>query len=434
MQASRDQRNGLQDSFNKVYAACGLPVRLAHVDLISSLVSLFGIVYAIAHLGSADGNINLLIDTWHEKVIFTTNRNFTRNTRDFQAELNETCSNTTDHAAYTMGITTETWNNTVFTGVAIPIMDSGVRPWGLVFWVIICSFLFQMARYLFNDDEYEGQMPTPNRTQRAFDYAPTVNYSQPINPRKRLFKPSPWIRYAPSEGPDFWRWVEYALTSPMQIVLVAISFSIGERSTLVLLGTLQGALVMFGFFIELQCEVICCRHAERHEIEVSDGSNGSLHNTKTSNRTDNLVHEMFLRRIEDTYNEIKLVVTLMTSFVLHGVIWTIIFERFYTQSETLQACEGGRGIPSVVFFILYTQAVLFSCFGAVSAWQCGKTLLYFGNNPTLERKKALWYHASYRYSILSVTAKTLLEFGFISLAVLRTSVENNAAMIDAMDI
>ena len=86
-----------------------------------------------------------------------------------------------------------------------------VRPWYLLIWIFLVSIVFQGSRALNNDKD-----------------------------RRRI------ERYDPLK-PDYWRWVEYALTSPFQVFLIATSVMIGERSQLLSLMGLQGALVMIGF-------------------------------------------------------------------------------------------------------------------------------------------------------------------------------------------
>ena len=75
-------------------------------------------------------------------------------------------------------------------------------------------------------------------------------------------------------------------------------------------------------------------------------------------------------------------------------------------------------MPSAVSFLVWSQFVLFTSFGVVSTLQ----VLYAKPLPLdvteeftkgkVDRKRA-WSKVSLRYSILSVTAKTLLEVGFV---------------------
>ena len=75
-------------------------------------------------------------------------------------------------------------------------------------------------------------------------------------------------------------------------------------------------------------------------------------------------------------------------------------------------------MPSTVSFLVWSQFVLFTSFGVVSTLQ----VLYAKPLPLdvteeftkgkVDRKRA-WSKVSLRYSILSVTAKTLLEVGFV---------------------
>ena len=64
------------------------------------------------------------------------------------------------------------------------------------------------------------------------------------------------FQYIPSSVPDFWRWIAYALTSPLQIIIIAGSFCLRETVILTLMVALQGVLVLFGYVIELEIQTL----------------------------------------------------------------------------------------------------------------------------------------------------------------------------------
>jgi len=96
----------------------------------------------------------------------------------------------------------------------------------MLHWILVCSCLFQGARYL--------------------AYVEHDNFEEGV-----LFQ------YDPSSGPDFWRWVEYAVTSPLQIILIAGSFYMREIVLMATMAGLQGALVLLGYVIELEIHALC---------------------------------------------------------------------------------------------------------------------------------------------------------------------------------
>ena len=57
------------------------------------------------------------------------------------------------------------------------------------------------------------------------------------------------IEYSPTK-PDFWRWFEYACTSPIQIMLISASLLILNWTLLLALSSLQFSLIWFGFVLE----------------------------------------------------------------------------------------------------------------------------------------------------------------------------------------
>jgi len=81
----------------------------------------------------------------------------------------------------------------------------------------------------------------------------------------------------------------------------------------------------------------------------------------------------------------------------------------YCQLDDESKCTGRTQIPSAVSFIVASQCLAFALFGVVLTAQFA---LSFGQHG--ERKvKSAWYTVSMVYAVLSVTAKTSLEIGFL---------------------
>jgi len=72
-------------------------------------------------------------------------------------------------------------------------------------------------------------------------------------------------------------------------------------------------------------------------------------------------------------------------------------------------CQGQNDIPDVVLVILSTQCLLFGLFGVVQTLQ----LLLSGNVHGEQGSGEAWYTVALAYAVLSVTAKTTLEIGFL---------------------
>jgi len=239
-------------------------------------------------------------------------------------------------------------------------------------WVFSCSTAFQAARYwLFRE---VGDRQSNNKARFLSEYRP----------------------YA---GPDFWRCVEYALTAPVQIVLIASSFTVDDKSMLLLLGGLQGALMLLGYVIELQIEKVCkgrakppAQHRKRHHAA-------------------------------------KLVYLLVSAWALHAVVWYVLVERFDRQKNNISACGYKEEMPSIVNFIVFGQFALFSLFGVAQTVQVVLALAAPRPPPPRDENEnekllaavaprsdsARWETVSVAYGVLSVVSKTMLEYGFLVL-------------------
>ena len=103
----------------------------------------------------------------------------------------------------------------------------------------------------------------------------------------------------------------------------------------------------------------------------------------------------------------------------------MLLERFQRQQHNLTGCKFTTEMPGWVYFIVYGQFVLFSLFGLVPSMQVYSVLV--AKHPTgdaagHDAKAAAppadstrWALAAMAYSMLSVLAKTWLEFGFLTL-------------------
>jgi len=70
-------------------------------------------------------------------------------------------------------------------------------------------------------------------------------------------------------------------------------------------------------------------------------------------------------------------------------------------------CAGRSVIPSAVYYIVYTQCFLFALFGVVLTVQLCIASTVHG------KETEAWYFVSLIYAVLSVTAETALEVGFL---------------------
>lgn len=217
-----------------------------------------------------------------------------------------------------------------------------------------------------------------------------------------IFQSWRWLRYdityQPQNGPEFSRWLEYFFTSPLQILIVSTSFGFATLDSLLGQCGMQAALVLLGYDIEQQVKKIYKRKEAKKGEDYKDKSGRFQH--------------VFAPVIRD----LRVFVYLMFSWVLHFFIWGIpgvpgvgIGGKYAQLQEQIDKCGNGA-IPDAVTAIYWTQYILFTSFGVVCTWQVVGAFRQ-GAQPN---KGEEWRKISYRYTFLSVTAKTLLEGGLVA--------------------
>jgi len=183
--------------------------------------------------------------------------------------------------------------------------------------------------------------------------------------------------------------VEYALTAPLQIVIIASSFLLNDKSMLMVLGALQGALMLLGYAIELQISKVC--KGKRKPKEAHRNRNNGL----------------------------KLVYLLVSAWALHAVVWYVLVERFNRQKNNLQACGSTEKMPGIVDVIVFGEFLLFTLFGVVQSVHVAAVLSRKNNREYAMLPASMaaesrgehtqWAAVSCAYGVLSVLAKTLLK-------------------------
>lgn len=194
-------------------------------------------------------------------------------------------------------------------------------------------------------------------------------------------------QYRPYAGPEFWRWVEYALTAPLQIVIISSTFGVSDRSLLLALGGTQGGLMLLGFSLEQQIR----KYSKYRNKDP----------TSRRNR----------------HQGLKLFYLLWSAWALHSIVWYVLLDRYYRQVENIVSCKLPGEMPEFVNFIVIGEFILFSLFGLVPTIQC--IYIYYRKPQEASVVKVadsrMWDLVSVVYGVLSVVAKTLLEYGFLGL-------------------
>jgi hypothetical protein len=300
--------------------------------------------------------------------------------------------------------------------MSVSVYTTTIEVWGFLIWIYFWSCFFQWWRF-YQSKELEGR--------RSFGLP---------WPHKGLYKP--WL------GPEFSRWLEYLFTSPCQAVLVSISFGFGSVDTLLGHFGMQAAMVLFGYEIEQQVKKVFKRTLQTYEVSNTWKAEGlepqRMHHALTRN--------------------MRLYVYLATAWLLHLLIWGVSFPgvgsapwgiggQYYRVKHNQDANKERSTLSDMPWFvelIFWSQYFFFSLFGFVCTAQVIQALFFI--KPTVFNKNQLdalnaenrishkppyseqtatamlfksrvrknWISYSRAYSILSITAKTILEVGFLA--------------------
>ena len=177
--------------------------------------------------------------------------------------------------------------------------------------------------------------------------------------------------------PYFSRWVEYGLTSPLQILIVCNSLLISNRGIIFNLALLQLALVTLGYL------------TEKLLFEKSWG---------------------------------EAIYVLIISWLIFACMWWTILARFFLQLSNTERCNIDDETHDVAKFVMWGQFICFGLFGCVQTWQLIFSLLHDDDNDKQsmgmirvenEQDKNIWFTTSMLYSLLSIISKTILDVTFL---------------------
>jgi len=283
-----------------------------------------------------------------------------------------------------------------------------------------------------------------------------------------------------NSGPDFGRWLEYMLTAPIQIVIIAMSVWLRDRSTLFALGAAQACMLLCGVVIEGNLQRIY-ENNEHGEIETHNQALLAARNEDDDEKNEINRQEHVTKKRANH----EAIATLVIAWVTFALIWYVIITQFNRQTEAAGQCDQGASLPPVcpkyisnptfitetthnpyyitvngittkventttvtrevpaapappckacpvtapnnmcqiidskcagrsvippaVFFIVYIQCLIFGLFGVILTFQ----LIGASHVKGPDDERRAWYSVSKIYAVLSVTAKTSLEVGFL---------------------
>lgn len=297
------------------------------------------------------------VELWDANLLISHNASFISGLNKFSDTVQDFCPKSDRNLA----VMTRKYNETEYTGTVIfhkgtaasgPLFTH-MMPWVCLYFILFISFCFQILR------------------ARQFNG---------YNPKK----------------PDFWRWVEYALTSPLQIFLVAYSVTIVDRVSIFNLMGLQAALVLIGFMNE--------KHINKMWKVYEQSRQGNT----------NLYAATILPKY--IISGVRLFFLMLMAWIFFIIIWSSIITRFDTQVDNGKDCLFQDKMPDAVVYLVWSQAFLFGTFGLVQTGQFGYTLYKLRNfeGDITQTREDMWFTVTWCYSFLSVTSKTVLEGLFIA--------------------
>jgi len=311
-----------------------------------------------------------VFSTWLDKVVLSNNQTMTNSIATLNESLAGFCSKSSVPAAHTaprlsipplvFSLNDSRIDGTVFATRTNTTYDSIF----LLAMVIFISLGFQICRLAFLVDDHLIDQPI----------------SSGYSPCEALQRRCCLADY--TDKPDFARWIEYALTAPLQIIIICSTVYIRNAQQLSLISALQGALTLCGWTVEMLIS----------HLEISVNESG---------------------RFSQAFNAIlaKFSVIFLAAVYMHYVIWSTILSFYYSHEANLRECDCGiEKLPPLLRDIVLLQCVLFSCFGIVPLVQVAYILIAHPDHMW-----RTWFCAALVYSALSIASKGLLALIFVKL-------------------
>jgi hypothetical protein len=396
-------------------ALCPQTLAIQEVDLLSSFISFVSVVVtAICWRTGSDKSLKG--EFWTATTVWPSNDSYYSNygnhsnydnhsnyryysnysTADaIQTELSRTCASNTAH----LHASSRTWNGTAYESFHIGTPSQAGQGVGVVFdiwytllqedqwygllWVLMCSLVLQCERACRNR----------------------------ILPNVR-----PGWEYDP-ETPDATRWLEYAMTSPVQVFLVAVNVNRRQDELIWMLMAAQALLMYMGYLIEL---CLYHLHATAPATAPTPQAEQAQANARQFNSAMIQYMPVDLRSIRlgcaaDTVYEVSkkdvnvsiftIVWFLLTAFCWHGMIWRILISAFRSSEKQFNECQQQK-VPAWIQWLLYTQCAMFTLFGVVQ--------LVMAVRMRKDNARRSWRWGTMCYSVLSLTAKLTLDVLFIA--------------------
>lgn len=395
------------------FTSCCLSLNCARgCDLVGAVMSF---VMFVVVCFSWTNNANQKVQIWDENIIFISNTSFAHHVQTSVADYCPGDPEQSPRPSYEIQENIFEYDDKVRVVMPISFHRYTLVVWPFLAAVFLISFVFQASRTCYTLRSVCG-----GRTYRSLstDGEAHADLTAAV------------VR---EQQPDFLRWVEYAMTSPFQVFIVATSFWIGEMDLLLCMCALQGALMFMGYALELELDAVLARLYV--QILVPTDNRAAVY--EWYDRIHGGVYMWFERKSVDAqkihhghtvWGRTCLLgragFLFFSACFFHGVVWWVIIHRFYSQARNAAACKNPMpaNIRTLVEAIVYVEFCLFTCFGVVMLWQICRVVckVYAQQLPSVDEQRdfhaRLWLQATAWYHLLSFAAKSLLGILFIMLA------------------
>jgi hypothetical protein len=213
------------------------------------------------------------------------------------------------------------------------------------------------------------------------------------------------------ETPCSWRWLEYALTSPMAVLLVASALMVRDVNTLTLLSVAQAACVQFGFAVEYAIADFDEKQTDAKAIDFQEAT--ALPVDKCPQTWPHQRNRLWW-------------FSFLASGALHVTIWHMLISHFINTSkdtdclQSAEAQEQSDTWRNAMIVVLSGQVFSFTLFAVVPVYQAFHVGILpwksdqYAHLTQEENVRRVMRKGFEMYSILSFSAKFILGVTYIS--------------------
>lgn len=203
--------------------------------------------------------------------------------------------------------------------------------------------------------------------------------------------------------PVLLRWVEYALTSPLQVVLVASCVMVRDVHTLALLGAAQFACVLLGYNLEY----VATSSDLEDPIDIGQTSALAL-DLGVAKVVCGPPLDPALMATQQQKAATAWTICFWCSLALHVAIWGIMLDQLHSVEKESLCHAGSDAWRGPLRAVVVGQFALFSCFAVVPLAE--RVGYWMGEGDAGVRL----LYCSVAYSVLSVVAKSMLAASYVA--------------------